>query len=126
MKKFFIGMLMLSSFSTFAVVDGSYDCKIAKNLSVKTYEAGDEFTLLVSGNSLTISGKDISSCSSKAANTSSDFIKADNAMKDCGLDGIDLLVPIEMKEQVKKSAVVVVANGSFDIYQCNLAALIQW
>lgn len=126
MKKSLLGALFFISSSTFAVVDGSYNCKIVKSLSVRAYEAGDEFTLLVSGNSLTISGKDIDSCSVKATNTNSDYIKAESAMKDCGIDGVVLLVPIEMQEQAKKSSVVVVANGSFDIYQCNLNALIEW
>lgn len=126
MKKSLLALILVVSSSAFAVVDGSYTCKVVKNLSVRAYEAGDEFTLLVSGNNLTISGKEIDSCSVRATNTGSDFIKAESAMKDCGIDGVDLLVPIEMKEQVKRSSVVVVAYGSFDIYQCNLNALIEW
>lgn len=127
MKTLIIAMLTLFSINSMAASSGSYECKVEKKLSTKAYEAGPVLYVLVDGMDLIISSPDFTgSCEAKAKKTSSDFIIASSAMKGCGIDGVDMLIPIGMQEQDEKATLVVSSNGTFDVYSCKLNAMIEF
>lgn len=127
MKLLVIAMLTLFSINSMAASSGSYECKVEKKLSTKAYEAGPVLYVLVDGMDLIISSPDFTgSCEAKAKKTNSDFIIAESAMKGCGTDGVDMLIPTGMQEQDEKATLVVSSNGTFDVYSCKLNAMIEF
>ena len=126
-KKIICVLAFLQSLGSYAARSGSYECTVARSLSVKAYEAGDSFSVLVDDSEITVSPAGvIGFCTVTAKKTASDFILAENAMSDCGFDGVDMLIPLSMQEQYEKATLVVSANGSFDVYSCKLNAVSEY
>lgn len=127
MKKIILTLMCLISVQSFAAKSGSYECKVVDKISTKAYEAGPSFFILVDGPTVTISSEHMAgSCNASLKKTKSDFVIAESAMKNCGIDGVDMLVPIVMQEQYEKATLVVSANGTFDVYACKLNAMIEY
>lgn len=127
MKSFIVTTFLMLSMQAMAASSGSYECVVDKKLSTKAYEAGPTLYVLVDGMDLTISSPDFTgSCDAKAKKTNSDYIVAESAMKGCGMDGVDMLIPFGMQEQDEKATMVVSSNGTFDVYSCKLSAMIEY
>lgn len=110
--------LVLFSASAFAA-DSVYTCKAKPALSLGTLEAGEKFQLTIAATSVTIKGdEDMGTCKARSSDKNWGYLVVDNGLRDCGCDGVDFLIPTDMKEGYKASSLVVAANGSFDIYYC--------
>ena len=126
-KKIICALVFLQSLGSYAATSGSYECTVVPAVSVKAYEAGPSFSILVDGKEITVSPNGvIGFCTVTAKKTASDFILAENAMNDCGFDGVDMLIPLDMQKQSEKATLVVSANGSFDVYSCKLNAVSEY
>jgi hypothetical protein len=123
MKNILICLLAIFSMQAFANFD-EYDCQIVKNDSTPTYEAGDFFRLSIEPTwiskkyEVTIFLQNDEVCTTNVRERQTGYLYIENALQDCGLDGINFELDSKLIQGWNEGFVMTFFNDTSDVYEC--------